>query len=237
MAKRVRKKTEVNPERNPHLGWPIEYWEQLDICKEAFQRMLMYPNPLSAWNGWTKAEEMVWFLKRARADNRLLAKCLLEIFDKFFPGWQEKERQYPKYRILKQITSLRDYAAAKISLRAIQNRYPKLSRTLSEFPEEFNVIKNPKTAQDYIYGYIFENVLRIFRIITEDGYDFEPYLSFIKPVWWCGRINKKTGCPFDSGVREEEEQKWARDCIRRYFPDPETIMKKNILCRRKLKIR
>jgi hypothetical protein len=197
-------------------GWQAGYWERLGICENALKETFNYSSPLDAWNNWPRTGEMVWLLKRAGVDNRVLAKCLLEIFNRFFPDWRKRDGIYPRYEIAEHITVIEKYIAGKGRLPNVRALDRMFRRDLGHFPLAYNLVRDPAVKREVICHFIYQKARNMLRMIVHDWKDYEFFFHscFLHPVWW--------SVP---GEKTRKQEEWAQDHIREYFPDPDVFMK------------
>jgi hypothetical protein len=69
----------MNTTSNP--SWITRDLLPLNACPEAVREARKYPDPQSAWDAWTSADELIWALLKLRANPCQLILCCCELIE------------------------------------------------------------------------------------------------------------------------------------------------------------
>jgi hypothetical protein len=202
------------PEKIKNTLKPTQCWQRdylRPLIGTALPVAWEYSTPQEAWNNWEKQSEMVWLLKRLNIDNRQLSQCLLEIFEHYHPAWRGRFNYYPMYKLSVYITAVREYIAGKKELSFLRRKFNALNKTREQIETVY--LTDPSNKSFNCFRNIAADTAILLHRITH-GYLGQCQWGFSVIS---DEIDLKTSLLF---YRNEELHAWARDHIRKYFPDP-----------------
>jgi hypothetical protein len=214
MAKKIKN------ELKPTLCWQRDYLMPLGDIDLA--PAWLYSTPQEAWKSWSDIKNMLWLLKRLNVDNRVLSKCLLEIFEHYHPRWRGLAGRHSEYKLPGYITAVKNYIAGKEKLPFLRKQFKELQKVRWKLEKmgRADPFNNPF---ERFRGIVADIYVLLYLIIN--GYKEQCGSSW----WWFVLYPDETDKAIDSaGVQREKVKAWARDHIREYFPDP-TIFLADVL--------